>query len=296
MSSLLGAGGRRSESLALQGATNLAGVLGWPVAHSLSPRLHGYWLRYYGLDGVYVPLAVRPKDLAAALNGLVALGFQGANVTVPYKEMVAASIDALSATARRIGAVNTLIVDNDGCLKGDNTDAFGFIENLKAVGPPAALHDKATVVIGAGGAARAIVVALIDAGVREIRLVNRSNERALRLAEAIAGPISVLDWRERADALAGAALVVNATTLGMTGQPSLDLALDALPPDAIVNDIVYTPLRTPLLVAAEARGLRTLDGLGMLLHQARPGFLAWFGRDPEVTTELRRHVLAGLPT
>lgn len=279
----------------LSGGARLAGVIGWPVAHSLSPRLHGYWLQRYGIDGAYVPLAVRPGALAAALEGLVALGFRGANVTVPHKEAAAAAAGSLSETARRIGAVNTLVVGEDGKLRGDNTDAFGFAENLKAAGITIAERHAAAAVIGAGGAARAVVVALADAGVAEIRLINRTRERAQAVAASIGQPVTVVDWHERGDALAGAALVVNATVLGMTGQPPLDLHLDALPRGAVVTDLVYAPLCTPLLAAAQARGHRTVDGLGMLLHQARPGFRAWFGIDPEVTSALRRFVLAGRP-
>jgi shikimate dehydrogenase len=277
----------------LSGQARIAGVLGWPVAHSLSPRLHGCWLQRYRIDGAYVPLPVRPGDLEAALRALVVLGFAGANVTVPHKEATVAVVDTLTPAARRIGAVNTLIVGADGALTGDNTDAFGFLENLKAagIGPVAGLGPA--VVLGAGGAARAVVAGLVDAGVGAIRLVNRSIGRAEALAAAIGGPIRVLAWADREAALPGAGLVVNTTTLGMTASPPLDLAVDALPAEAVVSDLVYAPLLTPLLAAASARGLRTVDGLGMLLHQARPGFRAWFGRDPRVTPALRRFVLAG---
>lgn len=277
----------------LSGQARIAGVLGWPVAHSLSPRLHGCWLQRYRIDGAYVPLPVRPDDLEAALRALVVLGFAGANVTVPHKEATVAVVDTLTPAARRIGAVNTLIVGADGALTGDNTDAFGFLENLKAagIGPVAGLGPA--VVLGAGGAARAVVAGLVDAGVGAIRLVNRSIGRAEALAAAIGGPIRVLAWADREAALPGAGLVVNTTTLGMTASPPLDLAVDALPAEAVVTDLVYAPLLTPLLAAASARGLRTVDGLGMLLHQARPGFRAWFGRDPRVTPALRRFVLAG---
>lgn len=280
---------------ALSGRARVAGVLGWPVAHSLSPRLHGYWLEQYGVDGAYVPLATPPAALDAALAGLVALGFRGANVTVPHKEAVAARLARLTPAARRIGAVNTLVVADDGRLEGDNTDAFGFTENLRAAGVVAPQPPLAAVVLGAGGAARAVIVALLDAGCGEIRVVNRSTARAHALAAAMGGAIRVVAWADRAAALAGAGLLVNATTLGMTGQPALELALDALPRAAAVTDLVYTPLRTPLLAAAAARGHPIVDGLGMLLHQARPGFRAWFGREAEVSEALRRFVIAGLP-
>ena len=278
----------------VSGKARLAGVMGWPVGHSLSPRLHGFWLEKYGIDGAYLPLAVKPEDCGAAIRMLPKLGFAGANVTVPHKETAFRTVDELEPLARRIGAVNTLVVRDDGSILGRNTDAFGFIENLKAGAPgwnPAA---GPAAVLGAGGAARAVVAALVDAGVPELRLVNRSVERAEKLAADLGGPIRILAWDDRAGALEGAALLVNTTSLGMKGQPSLDLDLEPLPPEALATDIVYAPLETPLLTAARARGNRVVDGLGMLLHQARPGFAAWFDREPEVTPDLRNFVLASL--
>lgn len=279
---------------ALTGKARIAGVIGWPIAHSLSPRLHGYWLRRHQIDGAYVPLAVRPEHIAEAIAALPKLGFAGANVTVPHKEAALAAADRVTPEARRIGAVNTLVVDADGRIEGRNTDAFGFVENLKASVAGWSFADATAVVLGAGGAARAVVDALLEGGAAEVRLVNRSRERAAALAAAYAHRPLVYPWAEREAALAGASLLVNTTTLGMTGHPPLPLALDALPADAVVCDIVYVPLRTPLLLAAAARGLRTVDGLGMLLHQARAGFAAWFGIEPAVTAELRAFVLAGL--
>jgi len=276
----------------LTGRARLAGVVGWPVAHSRSPRLHGFWLEKHGIDGAYVPIAVRPENLATALRALPLLGFSGVNVTVPHKEAALAAVDRASDAARRIGAVNTIVIDADGQLEGSNTDGFGFLENLAAALPGWRASDGAAVLLGAGGAARAIAAALADGGAPEIRLVNRTPERARRLAAEIGGPFRIVAWSERAAALADAALLVNATTLGMAGQPPLDLALSALPGDAVVNDIVYAPLETPLLAAARARGNRVVDGLGMLLHQARPGFAAWFGVAPQVTAALRDFVLA----
>ncbi len=276
----------------LTGRARLAGVVGWPVAHSRSPRLHGFWLEKHGIDGAYVPIAVRPENLAPALRALPLLGFSGVNVTVPHKEAALAVVDRASDAARRIGAVNTIVIDVDGRLEGSNTDGFGFLENLAAALPEWRASDGAAVLLGAGGAARAIAAALADSGAPEIRLVNRTPERARRLAAEIGGPFQVVAWPERAAALAEAALLVNATTLGMAGQPPLDLALSALPRGAVVNDIVYAPLETPLLAAARARGNRVVDGLGMLLHQARPGFAAWFGVAPQVTAALRDFVLA----
>lgn len=277
------------------GKAALAGVMGWPVSHSRSPRLHGWWLRHYGIDGAYVPLSVPPERVVEAVRALPALGFRGANVTVPHKEAVIAGLDRLDPAARRIGAVNTIVVAPDGALEGRNTDGFGFVGNLRAGAPGRDLAAGPAVVLGAGGAARAILVALADAGVPEIRLVNRTEARARALAEELGGPIRAVAWDRRAHCLDGAALLVNTTTQGMAGHPPLDLALDALPGTALVTDIVYTPLETPLLAAARARGNAVVDGLGMLLHQARPGFEAWFGRAPEVTDGLRRFVLGEAP-
>ena len=265
----------------------LAGVIGWPVDHSLSPRLHGYWLEANGIDGAYLPLAVAPENFARALEVLALLGFRGVNVTVPHKVAALDAVDVADPLARRIGAVNTITVRDGGSLEGTNTDAFGFIEHLKATAPDWQAKNGPAVIIGAGGAARAICVGLLDAGVAEITIVNRTLARAEALATAVDGPVRVLPWAGRANAVGDAALVVNATTLGMTGQPALDLDAAAIDDDAVVCDIVYAPLRTPLLRAAADRGLRTVDGLGMLIHQARPGFEAWFGVAPEITDDLR---------
>lgn len=274
------------------GKTRLAGVLGWPVSHSKSPRLHGYWLRHHGLDGVYVPLPTPPERLKEALRGLVAMGFAGANFTVPHKEAVMPLLNEISPTAKRIGAVNTIVIAPDGRTCGDNTDAFGFIENLKSAVPGLAITGRDAVVLGAGGAARAVCVALADAGAGCVTVINRTRERAETLAAALGGHITVADWAERERALSGAALLINTTSLGMTGQPALDIALDALPKTAVVNDLVYAPLETRLLAEAKARGNAAVDGLGMLLFQAQAGFEAWFGVKPEVTPELRAFVLA----
>jgi len=268
--------------------------MGWPVEHSRSPLLHGFWLKQHGIEGVYELLPVRPEGLKVALRGLAARGFAGCNLTVPHKQAALAMVDHVDTTAARIGAVNTVIIRRDGMLEGRNTDAFGFRENLRAAQPAWRASIGPAVVLGAGGAARAVVAALLDDDVPEIRLVNRSRDHASALAAALGGPITVIDWSRRSAALDGAALVVNATSLGMTGQPPLDLALDALPKTAIVNDIVYAPLETPLLSMARRRGNPVVDGLGMLLHQARPAFAAWFGVTPEVTPALRQAVAASL--
>jgi shikimate dehydrogenase len=268
--------------------------MGWPVAHSLSPRLHGHWLRRYGIDGAYVPLPVLPERLEQALSALPALGFAGANLTIPHKEAAVALVDRLSPAAERIGAVNTVVVEPDGTLSGDNTDGFGFIAALSESGVGWRAEAGPAVLLGAGGAARAVAVALLDAGAPEVRLLNRTPDRARTLAGELGGPIYAVEWAERAAALDGAALLVNTTSLGMRGQPPLVLALDALPRTALVTDVVYTPLITALLAVARARGNPVVDGLGMLLHQARPGFRAWFGVDPVVDDDLRAAVLAGL--
>jgi shikimate dehydrogenase len=272
-------------------APPLAGVLGWPVGHAKSPRLHGWWLRKYGLPGAYVALAADPATFAAALRGLPALGFRGANVTLPHKEAALALADDATPRARRIGAANTLTV-RDGAILADNTDGFGFIENLRDGAPGWRADGGPALVLGAGGAARAVVAALLDAGCPEVRLANRTRARAERLATDVAGPVTVLDWEAAEDAMGGAATLVNTTSLGMSGQPPLTLRLDAAPAAALATDIVYTPLETPFLTAAAARGLATVDGLGMLLHQGRPGFATWFGREPEVDADLRAAMLA----
>lgn len=276
--------------------TRLAGVMGWPVAHSRSPVLHGFWLAAYGIDGAYVRLAVRPENLTRALKALPLLGFAGCNLTLPHKEAALAAVDEIDSAARAVGAVNTVIVRADGSLEGRNTDGYGFLENLRTAVPQWHAAAGPAVILGAGGAARAIAAALIAAGVPEIRLVNRTPARAAALAKALRGNLRGLPWEDRGRALAGAALLVNATSLGMVGQPALDLSLEALPLTAIVNDIVYAPLETPLLAAARRRGHPVVDGLGMLLHQARPGFAAWFGQEPEVTPALRQAVLESLAT
>jgi shikimate dehydrogenase len=233
-----------------------------------------------------------------AIVGLRALGFRGCNLTIPHKEAVMPLIEDLSERARRIGAVNTVIFGEDGRIIGDNTDGFGFMASLEAGAPEWQAGEGTAVLLGAGGAARAIAVTLLDAGIPAIRLINRTEERAERLADALrpmaeGSGIDVVAWSERQDALEGANLLVNTTSLGMTGQPRLDIGLDSLPSDAVVIDIVYSPLETDLLARARVLGNPVVDGLGMLLHQARPGFSAWFGPDPEVTDDLRRIVLDG---
>jgi shikimate dehydrogenase len=270
----------------------LAGLMGFPVMHSRSPKLHNYWLAQHGLTGAYLPLAIRTEGLRAALRALPALGFSGCNLTIPHKEAALAIVDRVDPVARRIGAMNCVVVAPDGSLEGQNHDAFGYIESIREAQPNWRADAGPIVVIGAGGGARAVLVSLIDQGAREIRLVNRTPARAAALQRDLGGPIAALPWEQRGAALGGAAMLINATNQGMVGAPPLELALDALPPTALVSDIVYIPRETPLLAAARKRGNLTVNGLGMLLHQARPAFRAWFGIMPEVTPELRAMIEA----
>jgi shikimate dehydrogenase len=272
----------------------LAGVMGWPVMHSRSPMLHGYWMRKLELAGAYVPLAIRPEGLAAALRALHPLGFAGCNLTIPHKREAMTIVDEVDPVARHIGAISCVTVRPDGSLAGTNNDCYGFIESLKSEIPGWRADAGPIVVIGAGGGSRAVCYGLLREGAREIRLVNRSIETARALAAGLGGGIAALPWEQRHAALAGAAMVVNTTSQGMVGQTPLDLRLDALGPAALAADIIYTPLETPFLAAARARGCRTINGLGMLLHQARPAWKAWFGIEPEVTPELRSLIEASL--
>jgi shikimate dehydrogenase len=269
-------------------------VIGWPIEHSRSPSIHSYWLKHYKIDGSYSTEAVRPEELADFLATLAAKGYAGANVTLPHKEEALRLADSVEAAARAIGAANTLWRDEAGKLHADNTDAYGFMTNLKQQAPGWNDKKRPVIVLGAGGAARAVLYGLIEAGVGKILLLNRSRDRAEMLAKRFGPKVEVRDWSEREKALKGGALLVNTTSLGMIGKPPLDLDLAALPKDAVVADIVYNPLETQLLAAAWARGNRVVDGLGMLLYQAVPGFERWFGLRPEVTPELRKQVEATL--
>ena len=274
----------------LSGHARLAGVFGHPITHSRSPRLHGFWLQRYGIDGAYIPLGVAPGGFAAAVRALVDLGFRGANVTIPHKLAAFEICDAVATFARRAGAVNTLIFRN-GRIEGSNTDGFGFLESIREAAPGWRADAGPAVLLGAGGAARAIAAALLDAGAPRVTLVNRTAAKAEALARDLGGPIHVADRPPLEDA----ALLVNTTSLGMQGQPGLEVDLAPLPASAVVADIVYVPLETRLLAAARARGLITVDGLGMLLNQARPGFEAWFGVAPQVDQALRDVVAADIP-
>lgn len=271
--------------------TRLAALLGWPIAQSRSPKLHAHWLALHGIDGAYIPFAIRPEDFEAVFRALPKLGFRGCNVTLPFKERAAALVDALDPLARRVGAVNTVVFGPEGAI-GSNSDAPGFLANLRAQAPGWSAAAGPAVVLGAGGAARAIVAALLDAGVGSVRVLNRTLERGAALADALGGGAEAMAWDEYADAVRDAALLVNTTSLGMAGQPPLEVDLDELPDHAVVADIVYKPLETDLLADTRARGLVAVEGLGMLLHQAVPGFEAWFGPRPEVTEAARAAALA----
>ena len=270
-------------------------VIGWPIKHSRSPLIHNHWLDRYGIEGFYKKQAVAPEDLARFLTTMSEDGWLGCNVTVPHKESVFELVPSDDPFTRRLGAVNTVYL-RDGMLHGTNTDGIGFIRNLQIGQPGWQASGGPAVVLGAGGAARAVVAALIDAGVPEVRIANRTGDRARALAEQFGAGAEAHDWANRADLLADCALLVNTTTLGMTGAPQLDLALDRLASDAVVYDIVYAPLETDLLARARERGNPVVDGLGMLLHQAAPAFALWFGVEPEVTEELRALIVADLET
>ena len=269
----------------------LAGVLGWPISHSRSPRLHGHWLRRYGITGYYIPIGLVPEEFEAGLRALPRLGFRGANVTIPHKEAALALASEVSDRAALIGAANTLTFLPDGGIHADNTDGYGFLENLRQAAPSWTAAAGPALILGAGGASRAIIAALIDEGAPEVRVANRTRLRAEQLREHFGEKIAVVDWQAASDATAGAMTIVNTSVLGMVGQPELDISLDAAPADALVSDIVYEPLITPILRRAGARGLTVVDGLGMLLHQGVPGFERWFGVRPEVDAELRAAVL-----
>ena len=264
----------------------LAGVMGWPVAHTRSPAIHNHWIAQYSLKGAYVQLPVQPQNLEAAIRGLPALGFAGCNITVPHKVNAMQLMDTLHPAARRVAAINTVVVQADGSLLGMNNDGYGYIQSLRDAQPDWRGDAGPALVVGAGGAARAIVVALLDEGAPEVRLCNRTQEKAQALRDAFGDRVTVVPWADRNSAMAGVRLLVNTTTQGMHGQPALDVALDDLPAEALVSDAIYIPLETPLLAAARQRGHQTVNGLGMLLNQARPAFQAWFGVQPELTPGL----------
>jgi len=270
----------------------LAGVIGSPIAHSKSPKLHSYWLNRYGLSGYYVPMDIAADSLEETLRALPKAGFVGLNVTIPHKERVLAIADLVTDRAALMGAANTLIFRKDGKIHADNTDGYGFIENLRQGAPAWDPTSGPAAVIGAGGAARAVVAALLDAGVPEVCLSNRTKTRAEALRQEFGVKIQVCDWVQAGNMLEGAATVVNTSSLGMAGKPEMRIPLDGLSSDAVVTDLVYTPLETKLLSEARKKGCTTVDGLGMLLHQAAPGFERWFGLRPDVDEAARQAVLS----
>jgi shikimate dehydrogenase len=270
----------------------LAAVMGWPIAQSRSPVLHNFWLQQHGLHGAYLPLAIPPDRLAAALRALHPLGFAGCNLTIPQKQPAMRIVNEVDENAKAIGAISCVVVRKDGSLTGTNNDWYGFTHNILEVVPDWRADAGPALVIGAGGGARGVIYGLIRRGAREIRVCNRTLARARALANDFGGAVRAVDWAARHDALDGAAILVNTTSLGMTEQPPLELSLELLPTSALVNDIVYSPRETPLLVAARARGNHIVTGLGMLLHQGVPAWKAWFGIEPKVTTELRAAIEA----
>lgn len=269
----------------------LAGVIGHPIAHSKSPQIHSHWLKTYGLKGAYVPMDVASSDLREVLTTLPKAGFVGVNITIPHKETVLEMADLVTDRATLIGAANTLIFREDGRIHADNTDGYGFLENLKSGAPDYVPASGPATVLGAGGAARAVVAALLEAGVPEILLTNRTRIRAEKLADDFGNRVTVVDWVQAANILEESALVVNTTALGMIGKQEMRVPLDGLRQGTVVTDLVYTPLRTNLLAAAEEAGCVTVDGLGMLLHQAVPGFERWFGQRPTVDSATRAAAL-----
>ena len=275
-----------------QATFGIAGLLGWPVAHSRSPVIHNHWLAHYGIAGRYVLFPVPPEKLEAAVRGIAVLGLRGCNVTTPHKQAVFRLLDRVDDLARRIGAVNTVVVEKDGALAGFNNDGNGFIQSLRDADPKWAPASGPILVLGAGGAARAVAASLAAQGSTEIRLANRTLDKAREIADAVGPVVKVVPWDERAEALDGVALLANATSLGSGGKPPLDMPLHRLPATALVGDLIYVPPETPLLAAARLRGNVTVNGLGLLLNQARPAFNAWFGVMPEITPALRQAIAA----
>ena len=268
-------------------------VIGWPVAHSRSPLIHGHWLKTYGIAGSYTKHPVRPEDAATFLRTMGEQGFAGCNVTLPHKEVAYAVAAHKQAAARAMGAANTLWFEN-GRLVADNTDSIAFMSHLRASVPGLDLKNRLVALLGAGGAARALIFAFLEAGAAEVRIFNRTRERAVAVARHFGAAVKPHDWGRRVEGSREAALLVNATSLGMQGAGDLDMDVSRLDAKCVVADIVYVPLVTPLLAAATARGLATVDGLGMFLHQAVPGFEKWFGVRPAVTDELRALVVADI--
>lgn len=275
-----------------QDGFGLAGIIGMPVAHSRSPVIHNHWLKTHGIRGSYVPLAVKPERLEDALRGLVALGFRGCNVTMPHKQTAMPMLDRVNETAKRIGAVNTIVVEADGTLSGFNNDGNGFVQSLRDAKADWRGDAGPILLLGAGGASRAVVVALLENGAREIRITNRTAEKAQAIATEFGSAVSTVAWDDRAAALSDVALLVNCTDRGMVGKSALEIELSRLKPTTLTADLIYTPLETPFLADARARGCVTVNGLGLLLNQARLAFKAWFGVMPDVTPDLIRDIEA----
>jgi len=270
----------------------LAGVVGSPIGHSKSPLIHGHWIRKYDLNGYYIPIEIRPENFESAIRSMPKLGFRGLNVTIPYKETILSIATSISDRASLIGAANTIVFGPEGSIRADNTDGVGFIQNIRSQAPDWKGSNGPAVVLGAGGASRAIVSALLADGVPEVRLSNRTRHRAEMLKDQFGAKITVVDWTKASEAMDGAAMIVNTTSLGMYGNPPLKVKLNYAPNYALVTDIVYTPINTELLEQAQSFGLRTVDGVGMLLHQAVPGFEYWYDVRPEVDDQIRQIVLA----
>jgi len=275
----------------MAGEFKLAGVMGWPIVQSRSPILHNYWIEKYNLNGRYVPLAVQPERLADAIRGLPALGFRGCNLTMPHKQLAMTMVDSVTDTAKRIGAINCIVVGDEGKMSGTNNDGNGYVLSVQEIAPRWKPSDGPIAILGAGGAARAVVVALLERGAQEIRLINRTFEKAERLAREFGRAITPLAWDRRADVISDVALLTNATNQGMIGKPKLDISLDRLSKATLVSDLIYVPPETAFLAAAKERGNVTINGLGMLLHQARPAFEAWFGILPDITADLRKTIM-----
>jgi shikimate dehydrogenase len=270
----------------------LAGIIGMPVAHSRSPTIHNFWLNAHGIRGAYVPLAVAPERLMDALPGLIALGFRGCNVTMPHKQTAMLLLHRVNETARRIGAVNTIVVEENGTLSGFNNDGNGFVQSLRDAKPDWRADEGPILLLGAGAASRAVVVALLENGARQILIANRTAEKAQAVATEFGPTVNAVGWADRNAAMAGTALLVNCTDRGMIGKPALDVDLARVVPTTLVADLIYTPLETPFLAEARSRGCTTVNGLGLLLNQARLAFKAWFGVLPDVTPELLKAIEA----
>jgi shikimate dehydrogenase len=270
----------------------LAGIIGMPVAHSRSPTIHNFWLKALDIRGAYLPLAVRAERLQQALPGLVALGFRGCNVTMPHKQTAMALLDRVNETSRRIGAVNTIVVEEDGTLSGFNNDGNGFVQSLRDVKPDWKADGGPILMLGAGGSSRAVVVALLENGAKQIRIANRTPEKAEAISKEFGAAVSTVAWADRHAAVADIALLVNCTDQGMIGKPALDINLAKLASATLVADLIYTPLETPFLAQARERGCVTVNGLGLLLNQARFAFKAWFGVFPEITPDLLKAIKA----